>query len=273
MTWRWVWARSRVTAVVVSALLWLVIVALAPAVVAVVFLLAVVAVASWDSSLVLRWRYGARHLPDVDRDAVLRALVPVQALRGRNQPDLWGSRRLGASVVAATRRHLVVGDRLVEQLRHGRVTDEQLSRLAVRALGAAEVNGSRFVASVEFLTFPWLLLVAVIMPISGRVVHFLPVSRFAWSARWLFVGLAAVDLGQRGLWVPLGMLVLAAIATVTTPRANRAWAVRLEQLADEEAERHGFGSPSRSGIAVRMPLQPRTSRPNSRSRSTGMGRA
>lgn len=273
MTWRWVWATSQVTPVMVSALLWLVILALAPAAVAVVILLSVVSVAGWNSSWLLRWRFGARRMPDADRDAVLRALVPVQALRGRNQPELWASRRLATSIIAPAQGRFVVGERLIGQVGRGQLTDEDLSRRAVRALSMAEVNASRLVASVEFFTLPWLLLAAVITPMRDRVVQVLPVSRFAWSVRWLFVGLAIADLGQRALWVPLVMLVLTAIATVTTPRANHAWAACLTQLADMEAKRHGFGPTRQSGANGPTPSRPGRSRPTSPSRTTETRRA
>ena len=257
MKWRAVWARSQIAPVVVSALLWLVILALEPAAAAVVMLLSVVAVAGWNACWALRWRFGARRMSDADRHAILRALVPVQALRGRHQPDLRVSRRLPTAIIAPSHGRLVLGERLIGQARQQQASDEELSRRTVRALGLIEVNSSRLVAAVYLFTLPWLMLAAITAPLRDRVVRVLPVSRFAWSIRWLFIGLAIADLGQRGLWVPLVMLALAAIATVTTPRANRAWTTCLEQLANRVAEHHGFGTLNRAVAAPSMVVRPR----------------
>jgi hypothetical protein len=73
----------------------------------------------------------------------------------------------------------------------------------------------------------------------------MPLTGFAWrAARWVFLALAAGDLYSRELWPGLGMLVLVAVATVTTPRWNRAWDVRQREMADAFEREHGAASSS-----------------------------
>ena len=50
--------------------------------------------------------------------------------------------------------------------------------------------------------------------------------------------MAAVDLSRRGEWVPIVLLVLVVVATVTTPRFDRAWAARRQAMADDAVRRH-----------------------------------
>lgn len=239
MSWKWTWARAQLTAVVASALVWLVVLALFPLAFAGA-IAAAVGVAGWTSRPGLWWRFGARRMTVADRDLVLAALVPVQALRGRGQPELLVSRRPGPAIVAVGRR-LVVGAALVDRLRRGEISDERFCGLAARALGLGPVHRSRLVAAAELFTLPWSVLAAIVQPAAHRARR-LPLATASWHGRWLFLGLAVVDLVQRGLWVSVAMLVLVGIATVTTPCWNRAWAACQTSLAETEAERHGFGA-------------------------------
>ena len=56
MRWRWVWLGSRMTACVVSAVIWLIAAGLAPAVMVGLLPVAIVTTAGWRSALVLRCR-------------------------------------------------------------------------------------------------------------------------------------------------------------------------------------------------------------------------
>ncbi len=229
MTWRWVWARAQLTGVVASALVWLVLAALAPMFVAAYGLLAVAVVAGWSTGPVLWWRYGARRLGSVEAAAVWRALVPVEWLRGRNQPRLWVGSRVDADVVAADPQRLVLSERLVAHLAHLEVSDREVCQLVVCGFGLVEVNRSRLVAAGEVFCAPWALLAIVASTLAGPVAGRRLVG-FAWRIRWLFVILAAIDLYGRGHWPGLVMLVLLAAATVTTPRWSRAWAIRRAEM-------------------------------------------
>ena len=232
MTWRWVWARSRLTAIVASGMVWLVLLSLAPAFVATYVLLGGVAVAWWRTRGLLRWRFGARRIETTQAESVWQALVPVEWLRGRNQPRLWTSARLGRCVVAPNQHQLVFGDRLLRDLSERRLADSEVRRVGVRAFAAAEVNRSRLVAAVEVFCAPWSLLAtaasALARPVAG-----IPLVGFAWRVRWLFVVLAAGDLYGRAHWPGLVMLVIVAVATVTTPRWDRAWNEHQAAMADD----------------------------------------
>jgi|GEM_PF-3180670 len=241
MNWRWAWAR--LTAIVASGLCWLILANLAPAVVAVGFVVAVAMVVGWRTSPLLWWRFGARRVEAAEAGAVWRALVPLEWLRGRNQPRLWVSRRVGSGVIAPDPGQLVVGERLLRQIRQHQVSDREVCRLAVRALGTAEVNGSRIVAAIEVFCTPWSLLALAVRAVS-RPAMSMPLVGFAWRARWVFFVLAAGDLYSRALRPGLVMLVLVAVATVTTPRWNRAWDVRQREMADAFEREHGAASSS-----------------------------
>lgn len=243
MTWRWVWARARITAFVVSSLMWLVAGALAPEFVAGYLLFVVVAALARNTRPFVWLAFGARPMSDQARAAVLSALVPIEALRGRQQPGVMISRRRPQPpVVAPTARLLVFNDRLVLRIVQQQITDDQVSVLAVRALGRAPVNDSRLVTAIELFCLPYTVLETAIVSGTRSIGQTLPITRFCWKTRWLFVVLALGDLWQRGYWVSIVMLVLAGIATVTTPRWNRAWAAHLNAMADQAVVSHGFGA-------------------------------
>ena len=265
MTWRWVWSRAQLTAVLVSAVVWLMLMALVPVFVVVFGLFAVAVVAGWSSWPVLWWRYGARRLRPVEAEAVWRALVPLEWLRGRNQPRLWVGSRVDAEVTAVDTRQLVLSERLLALVAEHRVSDHQVCRLVAQGFGLVEVNRSRLVATVDVFCAPWALLEIVAITLAGRVAT-APLVRFAWRARWLFVVLAGIALYGRGHWPGLVMLTLVAVATVTTPRWNRAWAVRQTQLRDQHehpntgtAIARGSGRPS-----SRVPARPMSGRGGAR---------
>ena len=248
MTWRWVWARSRLTAIVASGMVWLVLLSLAPAFVATYVLLGGVAVAWWRTRGLLRWRFGARRIETTQAESVWQALVPVEWLRGRNQPRLWTSARLGRCVVAPNQHQLVFGDMLLREISERQLADPQVRRVAVRALAAAEVNRSRLVAAVEVFCAPWSLLATLARTVSLPVAR-IPLVGFAWRARWLFVVLAAGDLYGRAHWPGLVMLVIVAVATVTTPRWDRAWNKHQAAMADYFERDHLSTAPGPGVVA------------------------
>ena len=270
MAWRWVWARAHLTAVAVSSMIWLVTGALAPAFVGAYGALALVVLGAWNTPPLLRWWYGARPISEQAQAAVLRALVPVAALRGRHQPDVLISRRVGQPVVAPSPRRLVLSHALALRIIQRQISDEQVSVHAVRALAAVPVNESRLVAAVQLFCLPWTILETVIVSITRPIGRAMPFTRWSWGARWLFLVLAVGELWQRGYWVSLAMLVAAGIATVTTPRWNHAWAVHLDAMADQAVIRHGFAS----AIVARPPdLTSLVAPPAWRSRISGRGHA
>lgn len=231
MTWRWVWSRSRITAGVVSGVIWLTVACLAPAVMAGLMALAIVIVAGWRAGWMLRCRYGVRAATKDEAAAVLRTLVPIVVLRGRNQPSLWVSGQLGCDVLAADERTLVVSGQVIGQIRDGRIADLALCEIVVRALALAAFQRSRLVAVVKLFCLPWTALAAVARPASTLARGLRPLA-------WLFAVMAGSDLYRCGEWIPIVLLVLLVIATVTTPHFDRAWAVRCRAMADLAVRQH-----------------------------------
>jgi hypothetical protein len=255
MSWRGVWFRSRLTGLITTAFIWLVLAALAPVFVGAYLVLGALAVAGWRSSCLLRWRFGAVPLAPVEAEAALRALIPIDWLRGRHQPRLWKSARFDG-VVASNRQQLVIGSADVAGLVNGR-GDSEFCRAVPRALGIAVVHRSRLVAAVDLFCVPWIVasqLVQALATASRRQVRF---GRAVWRARWLFLAIAAADLAGRSMWVPLMLLAFAAVATVTTPRWNRAWAARVAAMSERGRNSHPgwhLPSPRSDDDAIAMPL-------------------
>lgn len=221
MNWRWTWLRAQLTAIVASGLVWLVAGVLAPVPVCVVVVVGVVLVSGWRSRLGLWLRFGGRPAGYAS-ELVWRALIPVEWLRGRHQPRLFTSTRLAQDVVAAGPRDLVVHERLVRRLSRQQLDEADLCRLVVQAMALTEVNRSGLVASVHLFCLPWSLMAMAARTLC-RPVRSIRLAGFAWQLRWLDIGLAVVDLYQRGHWPGLVMLILIATATITNPRWNQAW--------------------------------------------------
>lgn len=231
MSWRWVWLRSRITACAVSGVIWLIAACLAPALMAGLLVIATVAIVGWRSGLLPRCRYGARSATKDEAAILLRTLVPIAGLRGRNQPSLWVSNRLGCDVRALEERTLVVSGRLVGWVRDGRIADVAVCELVVRALALAPVAHSRLVAAVQLFCVPWIMLATLARPASSVAGRLRPLV-------WIFALMAAADLYRRGQLIPILLLVLLVVATVTTPRFDRAWAGRRQVMADDAVRRH-----------------------------------
>ncbi len=246
MRWRAIWFRAQLTGIAVSSMVWLVASALEPNLVAPAWICGAALVAAWPSHLVFRLRCGGRQVSSYDRQTVLRAVAPIQSLRGRREPEVLVSSRRSIGLVVG-QRELVVGEKLLDGLRTRRISELKFATLAARSAGVAVVNGCRVVAAVELFCLPWSVLQRVgrwltrLAPLPARK------SGQRWIA-WLVLALAAVDLYQRGLWVSLVMVVLVGVAAVTTGRFSRGWAVRLAQLAEAEVRR--------SGLSPTPPVEP-----------------
>jgi uncharacterized membrane protein len=245
MTWRAVWLRAQLTGIALSSLVWLVLSALGPDLVALVWLAGAVLVAAWPSRLVFRARLAGRQVSPADRELVLRVVAPIQSLRGRNQPELRASRRPLAGVAVGPG-IVVVGEKLMDRLRSRRLSGLQFATLAARCVGVAAVNQSRLVVAVDLFCLPW----SVVRRLSRAVVFRLPrrvlSTAFGRVMAGLVLVLAAVDLFQRGLWVSLVMVVLVGVAALTTGRFDRAWAVRLDELAQDGVRRCGLAQEKRT---------------------------
>ena len=256
MSWRWVWLRSRITASAVSGVIWLIVACLAPALFAGVLAVAIVTVVGWRSVVMVRCRCGARRATDGEAGVLLRTLVPVVGLRGRYQPSLWVSDRLGCDVRAVDERTLLVSRRLVGLVRTGRIADLAVCELVVRAFALAPVERSRVVAFVRLFCLPWTALAFVARPVRVLAGRLRPLA-------WLFAALAVGDLYRRGEWFPVVLLVLVVVATVTTPRFDRAWAARREAMANDAVRRHlpyEASDPTRCGTYCAIAVLPKPAR-------------
>lgn len=237
MSWRWVWFRSRLTAVLLSGLVWLVCASIELLIVAAVCCLLVLVAVCWRAGPMLWCRYRMRRVGSVASEAIWHALVPVEWLRGRSQPRLWASGRPGLRIVAPDPHQLVLHDEVVRKVEARQLTDEHLRRAVVRAIALTAVNRSRLVAVVETFCLPWFVLAGVGRALTTRVAS--PVTRLAWRVRWLFITIALVDLWQQGNWPGVAALALTAVLAVTTPRWDRAWAHRQAAIADLFEQTHG----------------------------------
>ncbi len=231
MSWRWVWLRSRITASAVSGVIWLIVACLAPALLVGVLAAVIATVAGGRSGLTMRCRYGVCRATDVEAADLLRVLVPVAGLRGRNQPSLWVGGRLGCDIRAIDERTLLVSRRLVGLVRNGGIADPAVCELVVRAFALAPVERSRLVAVARLFCLPWTAMAFVARPVRVLAGRLRPLA-------WLFAALAVGDLYRRGEWFPIVLLVLVVVATVTTPRFDRAWAARREAMANDAVRRH-----------------------------------
>lgn len=239
MTWRAIWMRAQITGIAVSSMVWLMFSALEPDIVELVWLLGALLVAIWPSRVAFWVRHGGRRVSPSERLLVVGAVAPIQRLRGRNEPVVWVSHRPGVGLAVGPR-CVVVSRSVLDGLRSHRITDLQFATLAARSVGLLRVSESRLVAAVGLFCWPW----SVMEHLFGAVVRRLPrpgrgPALLRWVP-WLVWVLALAELYQRGLWVSLVMIVLLGVAMVTTPRCNRAWSVRREQLAQAGVARCGL---------------------------------
>lgn len=245
MTWRAIWLRAQLTGLAFSSMVWLVLSPLQPDVVALLWLTGAVLVAAWPSRLMFRARFAGRQVSPSDRELVLRAVAPIQSLRGRNQPEVRASRRPLAGVAVGPG-IVVVGQQLLDRLRSHRLSELQFATLAARSEGVVAANQSRLVVAVDLFCLPWSLVRrlsrAAIFRLPRRVLG----TAFGRAMAGLVLVLAALDLVQRGLWVSLVMVVLVGVAAVSTGRFDRAWAVRLDELAEEGVRRCGLAQENRT---------------------------
>jgi uncharacterized membrane protein len=210
-----------------------------------VWLTGAVLVAAWPSRLMFRARFAGRQVTPADRELMLRAVAPIQSLRGRNQPEVRASRR-PLTGVAVGPGIVVVGQQLLEKLRSRRVSEVQFATLAARCVGVAGVNQSRLVVAVDLFCLPWSLVRRLSRAAIFRLPRRVLATAFGRTMAGLVLVLAAVDLFQRGLWVSLVMVVLVGVAAVTTGRFHRVWAVRLDELAQDGVRRCGLAPENRT---------------------------
>lgn len=240
--WRARWALAQITGVIFSSLVWIVLSAVASQVVAVGLLAGVVFVAVHRTRPVLWLTFGARPAPTADRHIVLRAIVPVASLRGRNQPKVFvanGRRANGWTVWMPGRRTLLVSESLIARMRSDEISDLEVSVLVAHALGQVPVRGSRTVLAVELCCLPWAIVEVVaaqIMPCLSRT----PLMSLSWEMRPVVLGLGLSDAVQHARWEAAIPLVVLTVLTYTTGPLELAWGRRLGELGDRRVAAEGI---------------------------------
>lgn len=252
--WRARWALAQITGVTVSSAFWIVLAASVSEFASALLLGGVIFVVACRTRLVLRMTFGARPASVTDRDAVLRAIVPVASLRGRSQPSVFvarGRRAIGWDVVVPSPGVLLVSESVLDALRAGRVADAEVSALVAHALGQLPVLGSRAVLAVEIYCLPWMIARAV----AGKLVNRLaraPLMSFSWKLRPVVFGLGLLDAVQHGRWEAAIPLIVLAVLTYTTGPLDQAWTRKLDELGDHRVIAEGPGPFDRTVLDPRL---------------------
>ena len=256
LRWRARWALAQITGILFSTAVWIVLMAVAPEVVVAVLLGGVVFVAGFRTRVVLWLVFGARPAVGRDRDALLRAIVPVSSLRGRGQPDVFvgrGFRVRGWDVLAPCRGSLLVSESMLRGIRQGQVSETEVSVRVARAFGQLPAVGSRSTLAVAVYCLPWAIVETVASRVVCRLVR-VPLMSLSWRMRPLVLGLGLVDAVQHTRWEAAVPLLVLAVLTYTTGPLNRAWRCKLAEMGDRRVADEGLEMvPAAAQISPRCP--------------------
>jgi hypothetical protein len=192
---------------------------------------------------VFRLIYGARPATAADCELLLRAIVPITSLRGRNQPRVFvgtGRRAEGWMVRAPGGGLLLVSESLLTRIRSGAVSDVAVSRLVAHAFGQVPARGSRTVLAVGVYCLPWSIVEVAVARIMRRLSRARLVS-LSWLLRPVVFGLGLADAVLHARWEAAVPLVVVAGLTYTTGPLRRAWQRRLAELGDQRVESEALG--------------------------------
>lgn len=230
--WRGTWAAAQMTGVIFSSLVWIVVWGLSLRALAGALVVGAIAVAGRNSRPMLWWRFGARRANDLEREAILSALVPVALLRGRLQPSIWIGHQLGGgSLVIPTSTVLVVSREFLRRVVAGQLTDRQARAVVSEAMGLCRVLDSRMVNAIEAYCAPWRF-VQILSPAFAQVATRHPILRLSWKVRWIVFGLAMVDAYRGARWAALVGVTMIAILSWTTGHFESWWLRRFRDLGD-----------------------------------------
>lgn len=229
------WWTARVVPILVSAYVWLMVIALAPWTGWLLLAACTGYALAWCHPTVLRVVWGLRPAGDREQERLLRALVPLAALRGRRQPRVWVSRRAHPSVAMPTDRDVVFSSQLVSAMVAGRVPDLHVAARVAHAFGQSRVHGAA-PAAVDLFCLPAHLLAVPLAPV-GRLVA-LPAARVMATVVMVIAIVQSVAaerwVGVIGVSVLLGLSFLA-------PRWHRDCAAALEGAGDATVVENGLG--------------------------------
>lgn len=261
--WRASWAFARITGVLFSSAVWLVLLATSVETALAALAGGGLAIILNGTPLVLRLARGARPAEHDERDAVLAAIVPVTSLRGRNQPQVWiarGCLSRGWDVLAPRQRTLLVSEQLLTEIRSGQVSDLQVSALVAHAAGQLPAQGSRMVLAVGIYCLPWVMVQTVAERVSSRLAR-VPLVSLSWRMRPVVFGLGLLDAVPNARWEAAIPLVVLTALTYTTGPLRRMWQRKLAELGDRRVADEGLGR-----VFATLVLNPRD--PGDRRRAT-----
>lgn len=240
--WRGSWAAARITGVIFSSLVWIVVWGLSLPTLLVTMAVGLVLVIGRNTRPMLGWRFGGAPANDYQRDTMLTAVVPIASLRGRHQPSIWIGRRLfGAEIVMPSRILLVVSPEFVGRVARGQLTDRQASAIISHALGTVEVANSTLVNVVEVFCLPWRFVQVLVAAVSRLADHH-RTFRFCWKVRWIVFAVATIDNSLNSRWAALvGVILIAGLSWTTSFFQNR-WDHRCQNLGDQCAIAAGLGA-------------------------------
>jgi len=247
--WRARWALAQVTGVLFSSLVWILLLASVPSWLLGGLVAGTVLVLAFRTRPMLLLAFGARPAALADREVVLRAIVPVASLRGRNQPRVFvgkGRRAAGWDVTAADRRTLLVSEAMLTAITAGTVSELEVSARVARAFGQLPARRSRIVLAVGLYCLPWTVVHAFVDRISFALAR-VPLMSFAWRMRMVVFFLGLLDAVQHGRWEAAIPLTVLSVLTYTTGPLDRAWRCRLAELGDRRVEDEGLGSVPAAG--------------------------
>lgn len=235
-------------AALVSFVLFMVVVALAPPllamalVVAVTALLVVLAAGRLEEPAV-EMLTGSRAATPGEKQVMATVFDRLSGVGIVDRQVLLVRRRQRASTPAVTvlgRRSLVLTPGLIEALYRGWVSAEEVVALVAQAVAARRAHRPRAELAALVVTSPWRLVVALFRGV-GLAFAWLPFMSLAWALRGVVAVICVAQSLVEGRAAPglLGGVVIA--LTYLVPAAGRALHTRTEAMGDQFVVDHGLG--------------------------------
>lgn len=247
LRWRARWALAQITGVIASSSVWVIVLACSRGFALGALVCATAVVAGFGTRPWLWLLFGARPATADDRDAMLRAIVPIASLRGRNQPRVFvamGRRSTAWGVLSTGRRHLLVSESMLASIKTGGISDEEVSARVAYAFGQLPPLGSRGVLAVELYCLPWTILEALLSRVA-LLTAAVPLLSLSWRMRPVVFGLGLLDAVQHGRWEAAVPLLVLSVLSYTTGPLRRAWLRRLDELGHARVAAEGLGQAAR----------------------------
>lgn len=234
------WTLAHLTPALFSSVIWLWCLALAPALNTLVAGVLIVNRLIANQSWVLRATHGVRTASPGERDAVLEALIPIRALRGRGQPSIWIRTRPGP-LEALTARDLAIPNGTVQALLRGRLNPDLFAAAVVRTLAEHAAQAGAVAYMVEVYCLPWTFLAEIGVHLGwvGRQ----PLIRPLWVARPVVLTIAIVQQLELGRPTVAATVLAVMALTYLHPHWHTRWVTAVQRYADNEvARRTSWGS-------------------------------